>query len=145
MTMILLDTNVISEPTHAQPDAAVVAWLNGQRLSTLYLSTITLAEMRFGIAQLPEGRKKNGFLYDLETQILPLFSGRVLNFDQAASESYGVLRAQARTRGRAVAPADGYIAAIAHAHNMTVATRDIAPFLAMGVPVINPWNSQDPC
>ncbi|EHM50271.1 toxin-antitoxin system, toxin component, PIN domain protein [Cardiobacterium valvarum F0432] len=56
--MILLDTNVISEPTHAQPDAAVVAWLNGQRLSTLYLSTITLAEMRFGIAQLPEGRKK---------------------------------------------------------------------------------------
>jgi len=61
MTMILLDTNVISEPTHAQPDAAVVAWLNGQRLSTLYLSTITLAEMRFGIAQLPEGRKKNGF------------------------------------------------------------------------------------
>lgn len=58
MTMILLDTNVISEPTHAQPDAAVVAWLNGQRPSTLYLSTITLAEMRFGIAQLPEGRKK---------------------------------------------------------------------------------------
>lgn len=104
MTMILLDTNVISEPTHAQPDAAVVAWLNGQRLSTLYLSTITLAEMRFGIAQLPEGRKKNGFLYDLEMQILPLFSGRVPNFDQAASESYGVLRAQARTRGRAVGP-----------------------------------------
>ena len=138
--MILLDTNVISEPSRSRPNPDVIAWLNRQHPKTLYISTITLAEMRYGIAILPDGRKKAGFLYDLETEILPLFSGRILVFDEAASQSYALLQAQARAQGRALANADGYIAAIAHAGKMTVATRDVRPFTDAGLTVINPWD-----
>lgn len=137
--MILLDTNVISEALRPRPDPCVDSWLKQQNPEGLYISTIALAEMRFGIAILPEGRKKDVLHHGLEMKIVPFFIGRILAFDQSASASYALLRAHARTQGLAVAPADAYIAAIAHTHGMTVATRDVAPFLAMALPVINPW------
>ena len=137
--MILLDTNVVSEPLRASGDLNVLVWIDAQIIETLYLSTISLAELRFGIAALPEGKRRESLHASLEQRILPLFAGRILAFDEAASRAYAMLRARARTAGQAIAPADGYIAAIAQAQGFAVATRDTTPFDAAGLTVINPW------
>lgn len=137
--MILLDTNVLSEPLRAAGNANVLAWIDAQIIETLYLSTISLAELRFGIAALPEGKRRDTLHSSLEQRVLPLFSGRILSFDDPASQSYAMLRARARVAGLAIAPADGYIAAIATTHGFAVATRDTSPFEAAGLTVINPW------
>jgi predicted nucleic acid-binding protein len=137
--MILLDTNVISEPLRTAPDPRVVAWLDAQPLETLFLSVVTVAELRFGIARLPAGRRRNGLIGQLESQVLPSFAGRVLNFDLAATQSYAEAMAKAQARGLTIGVADGLIAAIAAASRMMVATRDTSPFAAMGLSVINPW------
>lgn len=139
--MILLDTNVVSEPLKLSADAAVLAWIDAQLIETLYLSTISLAELRFGIAALPMGKRRDTLHTSLEQRILPLFSGRILAFDEAASNTYAVLRARARMEGKAIATADGYIAAIAMTHGLIVATRDTGPFEAAGLKVINPWSA----
>lgn len=138
--MILLDTNVISEPLKASGDLNVLAWIDAQSIETLYLSTICLAELRFGIAVLPKGKRKDTLSKSLEQTILPLFAGRILAFDETASQAYATIRADARVQGQAIAPADGYIAAIAKANALTVATRDVNPFSAAGVAVVNPWD-----
>ncbi len=139
--MILLDTHVISESLKFAGDARVLAWLDAQLIESLYVSTISLAELRFGIAALPSGKRKDTLHNSLQQRILPLFHGRILPFDEAASETYGVLRARARSQGKAIASADGYIAATAIHHGLMVATRDTAPFEAAGLKVINPWDS----
>ena len=141
--MIILDTNVLSEPLRQQPEAKVTAWLDAQSVETLYLSTITVAELRFGIAALPAGKRRDTLSQSIEKQLLPLFSGRILPFDMPASAAYAKLMAAAREQGLAIATADGYIAAIASANNMSVATRDAAPFVAAKITVINPWQSPD--
>jgi predicted nucleic acid-binding protein len=138
--MILLDTNVISEPLKLAGDPAVLAWIDAQNVETLYLATITLAELRFGVASLPEGKRKDTLRTNLERRVLPLFAGRIVAFDMAASAAYAELRARARAKGNAIAAADGYIAATAVANGLMVATRDTAPFEAAGLAVINPWN-----
>jgi predicted nucleic acid-binding protein len=139
--MILLDTNVISEPIKLAGDARVLAWLDAQLIESLYVSTISLAELRFGIAALPAGKRKDTLHNSLQQRILPLFNGRILPFDEAAADAYGSLRARARAQGKAIATADGYIAATAIHHGLMVATRDTAPFEAVGLKVINPWES----
>lgn len=137
--MILLDTNVISEPLKASADPKIVDWINAQNIETLYLSTIGLAELRFGIAVLPEGKRKDVLHSSLEQRILPLFDGRILSFDITASQAYATLRSKARAVGQIIAPADGYIAAIAITNGLSIATRDTKPFIAAGLTVINPW------
>ena len=137
--MILIDTNVISEPLRPQPQASVIAWLDRQPIETLYLSAITVAELRYGIAILPDGRKKQLLTERLEQAVLPLFAGRILDFGIDASATYAQVRAKARAAGYAVAAADGYIAAIARLHDFVVATRDTSPFAASGLQVINPF------
>lgn len=135
--MILLDTNVISEPLRREPEPRVIQWIDAQLLETLYLSTITVAELRAGIALLPAGKRRTGLQENLEQRLLPLFAGRVLPFDLACTQAYAELIAA----GLAIAAADGYIAAIAAAHGFAVATRDISPFEAAGTTVINPWQA----
>ncbi len=137
--MIVLDTNVISEALRATPEARVVAWLDAQPVETLFLSVVSVAELRFGMARLPTGRRRNGLIDQLESQVLPAFAGRVLPFDLAATQRYAEAMARAQGQGRAVGVADGFIAAIAAAHGMAVAARDGSPFAAMGVAVLNPW------
>ncbi len=139
--MILLDTNVVSEPLRPAPDARVIEWIDAQQLETLFLSAITVAELRAGVALLPAGRRRTGLQESLETRVLPLFVGRVLPFDLACTQAYAELIAKARAAGLAIASADGYIAAIAAANGLVVATRDIAPFKAAGSAVINPWQA----
>lgn len=137
--MILLDTNVVSEPLRHAPEARVVDWIDAQLLETLYLSAITVAELRAGVALLPSGKRRTGLHQSLEKRVLPLFTGRVLPFDLACTQAYAKLMAKARAAGLTIAAADGYIAAIAAANGFAVATRDTSPFEAAGVTVINPW------
>jgi predicted nucleic acid-binding protein len=137
--LILLDTNVISEAMRPRPEAKLVAWLDAQATETLHLSTITVAELMFGVAALPDGHRKRELGESLDRLILPLFEGRILSFDLAAAQAYATIRARARARGQAIATADGFIAAIAFANNLTVATRDTGPFEAAQVPLVNPW------
>jgi predicted nucleic acid-binding protein len=137
--MILLDTNVVSEPLRQEPDLCVIHWLDVQPIETLYLSSITVAELRAGIAMLPVGRRQAGLHENLEKRVLPLFAGRVLPFDLPCTHAYAELLARTRKNGLAIAAADGFIAAIAAAGGFTVATRDTSPFEAAGVAVVNPW------
>lgn len=137
--MILLDTNVVSEPLRHAPEPRVIEWIDAQPLETLFLSAITVAELRAGVALLPAGRRRAGLQESLEKQVLPLFVGRVLPFDLACTQAYAALLSKARAAGLAIATADGYIAAIAAANGLAVATRDTQPFVAAGATVINPW------
>ena len=137
--MILMDANVVSEPLRRAPEPRVAEWLDAQALETLYLSAITVAEMRFGVQSLLAGRRRARLLEDLEEQVLPMFAGRVLAFDLPASQAYADLMAKARSEGRTIPVSDGYIAATAAANGMTVATRDIAPFEAAGLNTVDPW------
>lgn len=139
--MILIDTNVISELWKPTPDSRVVAWVDAQAVETLYLSAITVAEIRYGLSVLPEGKRRAVLQHRLETDVLPAFQGRVLPFDLAASKAYAELMAKARAHGKAIGTSDGYIAATAAASSLIVATRDVAPFEAAGVAVINPWQA----
>lgn len=136
--MIILDTNIISEAMKLQPHAAVVAWLDEQLLETLYLSSVTLAEMLFGIGIMPNGRRKEMQTEALNS-LLDLFRGRILAFDAEAAKRYAELAVKARIAGKGLPTPDGYIAAIAAFHGFSVATRDASPFEAAGVPVINPF------
>ena len=139
--MILLDTSVVSEPLRPEPDTAVIAWIDAQPLETLFLSAITVAELRAGVALLPAGKRRSGLQQNLEKRVLPLFAGRVLPFDLACTPAYAELMAKARATGVTIATADGYIAAIATTNGFAVATRDTGPFEAAGMAVINPWRA----
>lgn len=139
--MILLDTNVVSEPLRRLPNPHVAEWIDAQALETLYLSAITVAELRFGVRSLPAGRRRDQLHEDLERQVLSMFAGRVLSFDLSASQAYADLMAKARSEGRAISVSDGYIAATAAANAMMVATRDTAPFEVAGLKTLDPWAS----
>ena len=139
--MILLDTNVISEPQRQKPDARVIDWLDAQSLETLYLSTITVAELRAGIALMPLGKRRDSLHENLEKSLLPMFANRVLSFDMACSKAYAELLAKSRANGLALETADAFIAAVGLANGFTIATRDTNPFKTAGLNVIDPWDS----
>ncbi|EOU9631063.1 type II toxin-antitoxin system VapC family toxin [Pseudomonas aeruginosa] len=136
--MIVLDTNVVSEAMKPEPDAAVRAWLNDQAAETLYLSSVTLAELLFGIRALPAGKRKN-MLDRALAELLELFKDRVLPFDTDAARHYADLAVTAKNGGRGFPTPDGYIAAVAASRGFIVASRDTSPYEAAGVTVINPW------
>lgn len=138
--MIILDTNVVSEPLRPAPDGAVIAWLDEQTPETLYLTAINLAELLEGVERLPGGKRKSRLAQALDEQMLPLFEGRILSFDQAAAEAFARVNARARKAGLTMGFADAQIAAIAAAHGFAVATRDVAPFEAAGIKTLNPWS-----
>jgi hypothetical protein len=138
--MIVLDTNVVSEAMKPSSNPAVMTWLDAQVADTLYLSSITLAELLFGINSLPAGRRKQALAATLEG-LLGAFGQRVLPFDSDVARVYADIAARARAAGRGLPIPDGYIAATAAAHGYAVATRDTAPFIAAGVRVISPWTA----
>lgn len=136
--MILLDTNVVSEAMKPEPDDAVRVWLDDQAAETLYLSSVTVAELMFGIGALPGGRRKDRLAEALEG-VMELFADRILPFDTVAARRYADLAVKARSAGKGFPTPDGYIAAIAAAWNLVVATRDTSAFDAAGLDVIDPW------
>jgi toxin FitB len=138
--MIILDTNVVSEAMKPEPHPAVLNWLNQQISETLYLSSVTLAELLFGIATLPDGNRKDKLELALDG-LLVLFRNRILSFNTDAARRYAKLAMIAKTNGRGFPIPDGYIAAIADSRGFIVASRDTAPYEAADVPIINPWKT----
>ena len=136
--MIILDTNVVSEAMKPEPNPVVRAWLNDQEAETLYLSSVTLAELLFGIAALPSGKRKEMLALTLEG-LMGLFKDRVLPFDVEAARHYADLAVVAKVSVRGFPTPDGYIAAIAASRGFIVASRDTAPYEAASVTVIKPW------
>ena len=137
--MILLDTNIISEVMLLQPNRNVRQWLDKQIIETLFLSSVSIAEITFGIEILPEGKKRERLTQEFENFVLPYFGDRILNFDKNSARAFAVLTARTRKKGLAIGMADAYIGAIAYSNKLTVATRDTSPFEAMGLKVINPF------
>jgi hypothetical protein len=140
--MIVLDTNVVSEPIKPVRNQQVLDWIDRQPAETLYLTTISLAELLVGIERLPAGRRREGLTVALDDFLASLFGPRILPFDRAAAAACATLSVRARSIGRTLPLADGQIAAIASVHGFAVAARDTVPFRAAGVPVINPWEAE---
>ena len=136
--MILLDTNVISEAMKPDPHPSVRDWLNAQAAETLFLSSVTLAELLFGIGALPNGQRKTRLGAVLDG-VMDLFGPRILAFETQAARRYADLAVKARAARRGFPTPDGYIAAIAAAHGFAVASRDTSAFKAAGLTVIDPW------
>ena len=138
--MIILDTNVVSEAMKPEPHQAVQAWLNHQGSETLYLSSVTLAELLIGIRALPAGKGQDRLAKTLDG-LMRLFRDRMLPLDIDAARCYADLAVTARKSGRGFPTPDGYIAAIAASRSFMVASRDTAPYAAVSVKVINPWDA----
>ena len=138
--MILLDTNIVSEAMKPQPDTSVRDWLDAQVAETLFLSSVTVAELLFGIGVLPDGKRKDNLTAALHG-VMELFGSRILSFDTDAALRYAVLAVRARSAGKGFPTPDGYIAAIASARGFAVASRDTSAFQAAGLTVINPWTN----
>ena len=139
--MIVLDTNVVSEAMKPEPQASVQAWLDRQTSETLYLSSVTIAELLFCIRSLPAGRRRKILDATLDG-LLALFGERVLPFDTDAARHFGELAVTARSAGKGFPTPDDYIAAIAASRGFIVATRDVSSFQAAGLKVINPWEAE---
>ncbi|MES1930029.1 PilT protein domain-containing protein [Salinisphaera dokdonensis CL-ES53] len=137
--MIILDTDVVSEPMKPQANPLVTQWLDRQAPETLYLTVVNLAELLAGVEQMSVGQRQNDLRHGLTRLLRALFDQRILPFDQREAEVFAQMSATVRASGRVLPMADGQIAAIAATHGFSVATRDIEPFAAAGVPVINPW------
>lgn len=125
-----------------RPNADVMAWLDHQPIEILLLSAITVAELRLGVARLPESKKREQLHVSVERKILPMFINRVLSFGLSCTQHYGNIAATCARNGTPISQADAQIAAIARTHGLVVATRDTRPFLASGLEVINPWSNQ---
>ena len=137
--MIVLDTNVISEPMRRSPDPAVVRWLNGQSDNALFTTSITVMELRFGLERLPEGKRKSNLREVLDFTLSRLVGPRILPFDVPAAAEAARIAARAEADGTPIGQADAQIAAIARMHGFAIATRDSTPFQRAGLTIIDPW------
>ena len=137
--MILLDTNVLSELMRAVPDASVERWLADQPASSVFISAITEAELRYGIALLPIGKRRSSLTAVMQDMLAEDFNGRILPFDSPAALAFAEIAASRRHVGRPISQADAQIAAIARSRGATLATRNVLDFEECGVEIINPW------
>ena len=143
ITGLLLDTNVPSELTQKQPSLAVVNWFEQQIDENLFLSVITIGELRKGIVMLPDGRRRTSLETWLEQELIPWFSGRILPVTQAVADRWGILEGRSRIEGRNIKSGDALIAATALHHNLTLVTRNLKDFYPLGVRLLNPWPDRD--
>lgn len=137
--MIILDTNVVSEPLKPAPDAKVLNWLDRQAPETLYLTTVSVAELLAGVETMPVGKRRAELKQALIDQMLPLFAGRILAFDNPAAEAFARVHASAQAAGHPISFANCAIAAIAAARGFIVATRNVRDFKGSTVGLIDPW------
>ena len=138
--MIILDTNVVSEPLKPKPDAAVLRWLDRQGLGTLYLTTISQAELLAGVLALPAGKRRTELQKVLNQELASLFSGRMLAFGERSAQAYADVVTAANAAGNPIDFADAAIGAIAIEHNYILATRNARDFKGTSVKLINPWS-----
>ncbi len=136
--MIILDTNVISEAFKPAPHPTVMKWLDAQDPQTLFITTISFAEMVAGVYKMPEGRRRSQLSDLVENKTRHAFEGRILDFDMRATAAFGPISANAFAAGNPIAFADCAIAAIATAHGYILATRNVRDFIGTGIEIINP-------
>jgi toxin FitB len=138
--LIILDTNVVSEPLMANPDAAVLRWLDRQGPATLYLTTISQAELLAGVLALPAGKRRTELQRVVNNELISLFAGRILPFSERSAEAYAHLVTAANVAGNPIDFADAAIGAIATEHNFILATRNLRDFKGTSVKLLNPWS-----
>jgi toxin FitB len=141
MSGFLLDTNCISELIRSNPEPRVTDWMRAADESLLYLSVLTLGEIRKGAAMVPQSKRRTHLESWLESDLQVRFSGRILAIDNAVADRWGWLTAEAERKGRPLAAIDGLLAATALHHNLTVVSRNISDFAHTQVPVLNPWEA----
>ena len=137
--MLVLDTNVLSELMRSKPEAVVASWVARCTTSSLHVTAISEAELRFGLAIMPLGRRRDGLAAGLERMLRTGFANRILPFDSAAASAYAEIAAVRRAIGRPMPEADCQIAAISRSRGMAVVTRNVLDFADAGIEVINPW------
>ena len=137
--MIVLDTNVLSEMMRREPERRVVEWFRQMPAASLYTTTITRAEMLFGVGLLPDGKRKLALASAVEALFAVDLGGRIVPFDLAASDCFAPVACRSRAQGLPMSDADARIAAIASSRGGQIATRNIADFAECGVPLVNPW------
>ena len=141
MSGFLLDANCVSELVRVKPEPRVLEWMEVANESLLYLSVLTLGEIRKGLAALPQGRRRARLEAWLEVDLRGRFSGRILPVDAAVADRWGLLAAQARRNGAPLPIVDGLLAATALHHNLTLVSRNVCDFAAAQVSVLNPWEA----
>lgn len=141
MTGFLVDTNCISEVVRVKPEPRVLAWIEAADESLLYLSVLTLGEIRKGLATLPQSRRRSHLETWIEVELQARFSGRILPIDVAVADRWGLLAANAKASGKPLSMIDGLLAATAIHHNLTVVSRNVSDFTRVPVQVLNPWES----
>ena len=137
--MFLLDTNVVSELLRPSPDAGVETWVGDLQATDLYFSAVGEAELRYGVASLPTGRRQAALLSAIDAIMREDFVNRILPFDSHAAREFADIAAARRSAGRTVAPSDCQIGAIARSRDMTVVTRNVRHFAHMDIEVVSPW------
>lgn len=140
--MILLDTNIIVEMIKPTGDANVRRWMDSYAELDFFIGAPIVAELRFGLALLPEGRKKEALTKACDALEDEIFAGRILAFDQRAAHAFARLRARRKMHGKPLAVMDAMVASIASAHAMTLATRNVADFADLDIPLINPFEAR---
>ena len=139
MSGFLLDTNIISELIKPKPDAKLTEWVASADEDLLYLSVLTMGEIRKGIVAMEQGRRRLALRSWLETDLKPRFSGRVLPIDEATADHWGAITGRAAAQGITVPVVDGLLAATALQHNLTLVTRNTKNFTGTSVSAFNPW------
>jgi predicted nucleic acid-binding protein len=137
--LIVLDTNVVSEMMRPIPDATVKQWLNAQVTEELWLNSIIVAELFFGVARMPEGVRKQRFTQASKEIVEQNFAGRILSFDLEAAAAYAEISARCMAKGHPIDMADAQIAAICWVQDAQLATRNTKHFEGLGLSLINPW------
>ena len=140
--MIILDTDVMSELMRRERHPNVRAWLRAQSVEALATTTITLAEIGYGLARLPDGRRRFELEASFQTLVTRGLGRRVFDFDARAAQVYGEMIAARDAAGRPFRGFDGLIAAVARSRDATVATRNIAHFEGSDVPLVDPWDEE---
>jgi toxin FitB len=135
----LVDTNVISEPMRARPNAGVLAWLAGVDEDSVFLSVVTITELRYGIERLARGRRRDHLDTWLRKDLVSRFEGRILPVDLGIADACGRLVARSESVGRPIEPRDAFIAATAEVHSLTLVTRNVSDFEATLKAVVSPW------
>ncbi len=137
--MLVLDTNVISELMKASPSPRVLEWWSQQQSGELFTTTVTMAEILYGIEILPKGKRRDSLLAEAEAVFTQDFAGRILPFDEEAARFFPEIAAQRRAEGRPIAELDAQIAAVARSRRAILATRNTGDFEGCGVRLANPW------
>jgi predicted nucleic acid-binding protein len=138
----ILDTNVISEPMHPSPSATVLAWWAQQQPGALFITTVTVAEILYGIELLPHGKRRAALLAGAERMFGKVLAGRILPFDEDAARAFPEVAVRRRAQGKPIADLDAQIAAIARSRDAVLATRNASDFEGCGVRLVNPWAGQ---